>query len=93
MSVITGDWPAVEAAVMCGASATGETESRPASPVPNQSGTTLLDKFTHALIVKCTNEVSSEYRCRLDCNSVTKLGSVYGFSSLREERSAEPNAW
>jgi hypothetical protein len=53
-----GDWPAVEAAVMCGAtSTTGESESRPSSPAPNQSGTTLLDKFTHALIVKCTNEV------------------------------------
>ncbi|XP_028164187.1 E3 ubiquitin-protein ligase UBR5 isoform X5 [Ostrinia furnacalis] len=54
---LLGDWPAVEAAVMCGAAVSGETDSRPASPVPNQSGTTLLDKFTHALIVKCTNEM------------------------------------
>lgn len=55
----SGDWPAVEAAVMCGSSgASGESESRPSSPAPSQSGTTLLDKFTHALIVKCTNEVS-----------------------------------
>ncbi|XP_053600812.1 E3 ubiquitin-protein ligase UBR5 [Plodia interpunctella] len=52
---LLGDWPAVEAAVMCGASA-GSEEPRPASPAPHQSGTTLLDKFTHALIVKCTNE-------------------------------------
>lgn len=51
------DWPAVEAAVMCGATGTGENDSRPASPAPHQSGTTLLDKFTHALIVKCTNEM------------------------------------
>ncbi|XP_026726187.1 E3 ubiquitin-protein ligase UBR5 isoform X6 [Trichoplusia ni] len=55
---LLGDWPAVEAAVMCGASgATAENESRPSSPAPSQSGTTLLDKFTHALIVKCTNEM------------------------------------
>ncbi|XP_022827536.1 E3 ubiquitin-protein ligase UBR5 isoform X3 [Spodoptera litura] len=55
---LLGDWPAVEAAVMCGSSgASGESESRPSSPAPSQSGTTLLDKFTHALIVKCTNEM------------------------------------
>ncbi|XP_049887404.1 E3 ubiquitin-protein ligase UBR5 isoform X3 [Pectinophora gossypiella] len=53
---LLADWPAVEAAVMCGASAT-ESEPRAASPAPHQSGTTLLDKFTHALIVKCTNEM------------------------------------
>ncbi|XP_060810644.1 E3 ubiquitin-protein ligase UBR5 isoform X1 [Amyelois transitella] len=53
---LLGDWPAVEAAVMCGATAGSEGESRPASPATHQSGTTLLDKFTHALIVKCTNE-------------------------------------
>ncbi|XP_052753603.1 E3 ubiquitin-protein ligase UBR5 [Galleria mellonella] len=52
---LLGDWSSVEAAVMCGASG-GETETRPGSPPPHQSGTTLLDKFTHALIVKCTNE-------------------------------------
>ncbi|KAJ2943793.1 hypothetical protein O0L34_g8113 [Tuta absoluta] len=54
---LLADWPAVEAAVMCGASAPAEADSRPASPLPHQSGTTLLDKFTHALIVKCTNEM------------------------------------
>ncbi|XP_072935848.1 E3 ubiquitin-protein ligase hyd isoform X3 [Epargyreus clarus] len=51
---LLGDWPAVEAAVMCGVAC---EEPRPASPAPHQSGTTLLDKFTHALIVKCTNEM------------------------------------
>ncbi|RVE52936.1 hypothetical protein evm_002413 [Chilo suppressalis] len=55
---LLADWPAVEAAVMCGSScSSGDTDSRPSSPAPNQSGTTLLDKFTHALIVKCTNEM------------------------------------
>ncbi|CAB3231410.1 unnamed protein product [Arctia plantaginis] len=55
---LLGDWPAVEAAVMCGASNSGgESENRSGSPAPHQSGTTLLDKFTHALIVKCTNEM------------------------------------
>ncbi|XP_041974178.1 E3 ubiquitin-protein ligase hyd isoform X2 [Aricia agestis] len=49
---LLGDWAAVEAAVMCGASSGDE----PAS-ASQQSGTTLLDKFTHALIVKCTNEM------------------------------------
>ncbi|CAG4963257.1 unnamed protein product [Parnassius apollo] len=53
---LLGDWAAVEAAVMCGASC-GESEGRPNSPSLNQSGTTLLDKFTHALIVKCTNDM------------------------------------
>ncbi|XP_045542475.1 E3 ubiquitin-protein ligase UBR5 isoform X3 [Papilio machaon] len=53
---LLGDWAAVEAAVMCGATAS-EPEGRPGSPSLNQSGTTLLDKFTHALIVKCTNEM------------------------------------
>lgn len=44
---------------MCGATAS-DNESRPGSPSLNQSGTTLLDKFTHALIVKCTNEVRTD---------------------------------
>lgn len=55
--VTLGDWPAVEAAIMCGSNGSAEGDSRPSSPSPHQSGTTLLDKFTHALIVKCTNEV------------------------------------
>lgn len=46
---------------MCGSSGTTPAAvpegDRPGSPAPGQSGTTLLDKFTHALIVKCTNEV------------------------------------
>ncbi|XP_063372511.1 LOW QUALITY PROTEIN: E3 ubiquitin-protein ligase hyd [Cydia amplana] len=55
---LLSDWAAVEAAVSCGAnSSAGEGDSRPGSPAPHQSGTTLLDKFTHALIVKCTNEM------------------------------------
>ncbi|XP_045489439.1 E3 ubiquitin-protein ligase hyd isoform X4 [Pieris rapae] len=49
---LLGDWSAVEAAVMCGSSTNEE-----ASASHQQSGTTLLDKFTHALIVKCTNEM------------------------------------
>ncbi|CAH2068813.1 unnamed protein product, partial [Iphiclides podalirius] len=53
---LLGDWAAVEAAVMCGANS-GDGDTRPGSPSLNQSGTTLLDKFTHALIVKCTNEM------------------------------------
>ncbi|XP_037871964.1 E3 ubiquitin-protein ligase hyd isoform X5 [Bombyx mori] len=52
---LLADWPAVEAAVMCGASGAPGEESRPGTPTPHQSGTTLLDKFTHALIVKCTS--------------------------------------
>ncbi|XP_026324159.1 E3 ubiquitin-protein ligase UBR5 isoform X3 [Hyposmocoma kahamanoa] len=55
---LLGDWPAVEAAIMCGSSCgSGDGETRSGSPAPHQSGTTLLDKFTHALIVKCTNEM------------------------------------
>ncbi|XP_063633890.1 E3 ubiquitin-protein ligase hyd isoform X5 [Cydia splendana] len=55
---LLSDWAAVEAAVSCGANCSvGEGDSRPGSPAPHQSGTTLLDKFTHALIVKCTNEM------------------------------------
>ncbi|GBP22899.1 E3 ubiquitin-protein ligase hyd [Eumeta japonica] len=46
------DWSAVDAAIMCGAGTgfSSESDSRPASPTNAQSGTTLLDKFTHALI-------------------------------------------
>ncbi|KAJ0181281.1 hypothetical protein K1T71_003366 [Dendrolimus kikuchii] len=54
---LLADWPAVEAAVMCGATGGSTETERPGSPAPHQSGTTLLDKFTHALIVKCTNEM------------------------------------
>ncbi|XP_068628932.1 E3 ubiquitin-protein ligase hyd isoform X10 [Battus philenor] len=53
---LLGDWAAVEAAVMCGATCS-DGDNRPGSPSLNQSGTTLLDKFTHALIVKCTNDM------------------------------------
>lgn len=55
---LLGNWAAVEASVMCGSGSTErDNESRPNSPLLTQSGTTLLDKFTHALIVKCTNEM------------------------------------
>lgn len=52
------DWAAVEAALMCGASELeGGSSSNTESPVYHQSGTTLLDKFTHMLIVKCNTDV------------------------------------
>lgn len=54
----TADWAAVEAALMCGASELeGGSSSNTESPVYHQSGTTLLDKFTHMLIVKCNTDV------------------------------------
>lgn len=56
---------------MCGSNGTTDNDSRPSSPSPHQSGTTLLDKFTHALIVKCTNEVS-KYKMIYFCSLLLK---------------------
>lgn len=62
------DWEAVKAMIMTGADETGETPISSANQVfynesddqsmylNSQSGTTLLDKFTHSLFVRCNSD-------------------------------------
>lgn len=47
------DWRAVQSMIMSGTKEKADPLSNDQSHIDNQSGTTLLDKFTHSLIVKC----------------------------------------
>lgn len=57
---LLGDWPAVRSMVTSGMSASTSQSSGPAEDqayLLSQTGTTLLDKFTHCLLVKCSSEM------------------------------------
>jgi len=67
---LLNDWPAVRAMIMSGVRESGSAPNTGTSSyedslayLRNQSGTTLLDKFTHCLLVKCSGDVS---RTRID---------------------------
>ncbi|XP_053696945.1 E3 ubiquitin-protein ligase hyd isoform X2 [Sabethes cyaneus] len=63
---LLNDWPAVRAMIMTGAELEKPVVPNPNQPfydddnqqvyLQSQSGTTLLDKFTHSLIVRCSND-------------------------------------
>lgn len=57
---LLNDWNAVRAMLMSGVNVTTTTGGGVAY-LQSQSGTTLLDKFTHCLLVKCSNEVNCFY--------------------------------
>lgn len=51
---LLGDWRAVHSMVLSGTKENLREQQPSEQPyIGNQSGTTLLDKFTHSLIVKC----------------------------------------
>lgn len=50
---LLGDWRAVQSMIMLGTKKKPENVKSDQPYVGNQSGTTLLDKFTHSLLVKC----------------------------------------
>lgn len=51
---LLGDWRAVHSMIMSGTKDKADPQTGEQQPyVSNQSGTTLLDKFTHSLLVKC----------------------------------------
>lgn len=53
---LLGDWRAVHSMIMSGTKEKQDSQPTDQPYVGNQSGTTLLDKFTHSLIVKCHSE-------------------------------------
>ncbi|XP_058822733.1 E3 ubiquitin-protein ligase hyd isoform X2 [Topomyia yanbarensis] len=63
---LLNDWPAVRSMIMTGAELEKPVVPNPSQPfydddnqqvyLQSQSGTTLLDKFTHSLIVRCSND-------------------------------------
>jgi len=53
---LLNDWNAVRAMLMSGVNITN-TSTGSVAYLQSQSGTTLLDKFTHCLLVKCNNEM------------------------------------
>ncbi|XP_059478559.1 E3 ubiquitin-protein ligase UBR5 isoform X3 [Neocloeon triangulifer] len=57
---LLGDWSAVRSMIMSGVASGSGSNSDPNEDqtyLASQTGTTLLDKFTHCLIVKCCNEM------------------------------------
>lgn len=57
LECLLGDWKAVRSMIMSGAKEDQETVRDDQPYIINQTGTTLLDKFTHYLLVKCYLEV------------------------------------
>lgn len=56
---LLNDWPAVQCMIMSGVSENGTDQLfGDQGQLCRQSGTALLDKFTHSLLVKCSAEVS-----------------------------------
>lgn len=56
---LLNDWPAVQCMIMSGVSESGTDQLfGDQGQLCRQSGTALLDKFTHSLLVKCSAEVS-----------------------------------
>ncbi|XP_014221919.1 E3 ubiquitin-protein ligase hyd isoform X2 [Trichogramma pretiosum] len=51
------DWPAVQCTIMSGVHEGGEQLFGDPAQASRQSGTALLDKFTHSLLVKCSGEM------------------------------------
>lgn len=55
---LLNDWNAVKAMLMSGVTSTTTSQTPGNSAyLQSQSGTTLLDKFTHCLLVKCSNDM------------------------------------
>lgn len=59
------NWQAVRSMVMSGVKEDPHGSQTDQAYLANQSGTTLLDKFTHCLLVKCYSEVSLTFVSRL----------------------------
>lgn len=56
---LLNDWPAVQCMIMSGVSENGTDQLfGDQGQLYRQSGTALLDKFTHSLLVKCSPDVS-----------------------------------
>lgn len=50
---LLGDWRAVHSMILSGTKDNNQQQFNEQPYIGNQTGTTLLDKFTHSLIVKC----------------------------------------
>lgn len=57
LECLLGDWKAVKSLIMSGSRDKNELPNAEQSYVVGQTGTTLLDKFTHCFLVKCHLEV------------------------------------
>lgn len=57
LECLLGDWKAVKSMIMSGSRDKGDLSHPEQSYVAGQTGTTLLDKFTHCFLVKCHLEV------------------------------------
>lgn len=57
LDCLLGNWQAVRSMIMSGVRDDTVTPSSEQAYLTSQSGTTLLDKFTHCLLVKCNPEV------------------------------------
>lgn len=57
LECLLGDWKAVRSMIMSGSKDKSENVQSDNSYIAGQTGTTLLDKFTHCFLVKCHLEV------------------------------------
>lgn len=72
---LLNDWPAVQCMIMSGVSENGTDQLfGDQGQLCRQSGTALLDKFTHSLLVKCSAEVG--VKCRHFNGAVVTRGDV-----------------
>lgn len=57
LECLLGDWKAVRSMIMSGSKDKSDIAQSDNSYIASQTGTTLLDKFTHCFLVKCHLEV------------------------------------
>lgn len=75
---LLNDWPAVQCMIMSGVSENGTNQLfGDQGQLCRQSGTALLDKFTHTLLVKCSAEVSEIIICIAESNNLQIIITIY----------------
>lgn len=68
---LLNDWPAVQCMIMSGVSENGTNQLfGDQGQLCRQSGTALLDKFTHTLFTKCSAEVSGLIICIVESSNL-----------------------
>lgn len=80
---LLNDWPAVQCMIMSGVSENGTDQLfGDQGQLCRQSGTALLDKFTHSLLVKCSAEVS-KIACTAESNDTHMIWFLFIYRSYR----------
>ncbi|XP_066251195.1 E3 ubiquitin-protein ligase hyd isoform X7 [Euwallacea similis] len=89
LECLLSDWKAVKSMIMSGMREPGDLQLNDQPYVSGQSGTTLLDKFTHCFLVKCqmSTDVLAETLIKEMKNPDKKLSDLARFVARRFVRS------